>query len=86
LHHVICIHRDTLIYWIDLEPVGKNVMNTHSKSNNFIAILIAVILFAIGFLLYFIHEQSQSTEQNELGQTKTPSAITNEHSGAPFLS
>jgi cell division protein FtsN len=57
-------------------------MKTRSKSNNFIAILIAVILFAIGFLLYFIHAQSQSSEQKELGQTKTPSAIiTKYHAG-----
>jgi len=61
-------------------------MKTRSKSNNFIAILIAVILFAIGFLLYFIHEQSQSTEQKELGQTKAPSAITARYPAVPFSS
>jgi hypothetical protein len=54
-------------------------MKTRSKSNNFIAILIAVILFAIGFLLYFVHEQSQSSDQKELGQSKTPSAITTKY-------
>lgn len=54
-------------------------MKTHSKSNNFVAILIAVILFAIGFMLYFIHEQRQSDESNELGQTQVPSALTIHH-------
>jgi flagellar basal body-associated protein FliL len=54
-------------------------MKTHSKSNNFIAILIAVILFAIGFMLYFIHEQSQSREPDELGQAQVPSAVTISH-------
>lgn len=35
-------------------------MKVHSKSNNFIAILIALLLFAAGFIMYFIHQQSQS--------------------------
>jgi len=35
-------------------------MKSRSKSNNFIAILIAVILIAIGFALAFIHRQSES--------------------------
>jgi hypothetical protein len=61
-------------------------MNTRSKSNNFIAILIAIILFAIGFLLYFIHEQSQSAEPKELGQTKTHSTIITEYPAVPFSS
>lgn len=54
-------------------------MKTHSKSNNFVAILIAVILFAIGFMLYFIHEQRQSSEPDKLGQTQYPSVITARH-------
>mgnify|MGYP001814462829 CR=1 FL=1 len=45
-------------------------MKTHSRSNNLIAILIAVLLFAIGFVLYFVHEQRESeramTAANEL--------------------
>jgi hypothetical protein len=50
-------------------------MKTRSKSNNFIAILIAVILFAIGFLLYFIHAQSQSNNTENLGQSPPTSAV-----------
>jgi hypothetical protein len=50
-------------------------MNTRSKSNNFVAILIAVILFAIGFFLYFIHEQSQSNNPEDLGQSPPISAV-----------
>jgi hypothetical protein len=33
-------------------------MKSRSKSNNFIAIFIALLLFAFGFVLYFIHAQS----------------------------
>jgi len=46
-------------------------MKFRSKSNNLIGLLIAVILIAIGFALAFIHQQSESSEQN----TKTPVAI-----------
>ena len=59
-------------------------MKTRSKSNNFIAILIAVILFAIGFLLYFIHEQSQSDNQENLGQSPAPSAVIARNHVSPF--
>jgi cell division protein FtsN len=45
-------------------------MNSRSKTNNFIAILIAVILFAIGFALYFAHQQKKSDQQ--LGQIQSP--------------
>lgn len=47
-------------------------MKTHSKSNNFIAILIALLLFAIGFVLYFIHEQTQSDKDRANTQTGRP--------------
>jgi len=39
-------------------------MKSRSKSNNFIAILIAVILIAIGFALAFIHRQSAPKENH----------------------
>ena len=45
-------------------------MNSRFKTNNFVALLIAVILFAIGFGLYFAHQQAKSNEQ--VGQVKTP--------------
>ena len=34
-------------------------MKVHSKSNNFIAILIALLLFAAGFILYFVYQQTE---------------------------
>ena len=61
-------------------------MKTRSKSNNLVAILIAVILFAIGFLLYFIHEQSQSSEPVALGQTSIPGTVTVQQSATPHSS
>lgn len=45
-------------------------MNSRSKSNNFIALLIAIALFAIGFALYFIHQNSESNQQT--GQLEAP--------------
>ena len=39
-------------------------MKSRSKSNNLVALLIALILIAIGFALAFIHRQSESNEQN----------------------
>ena len=45
-------------------------MKTRSKSNNLIAILIALILMAIGFTLAFIHRQSESDEK----KTRAPVA------------
>jgi len=45
-------------------------MKSRSKSNNLIAILIALILIAIGFALAFIHRQSESNEKN----TRSPVA------------
>jgi cell division protein FtsN len=39
-------------------------MKSRSKSNNLIALLIAVILITIGFALAFIHRQSESSEKN----------------------
>jgi len=61
-------------------------MKTRSKSNNLVAILIAVILFAIGFLLYFIHEQTQSTEPQALGQANIPAVVTVRQSASPYSS
>ncbi len=43
-------------------------MKSRFKSNNFIALLIALILITIGFVLGFIHKQSESSEKN----VKTP--------------
>ncbi|MDX2418464.1 MAG: hypothetical protein QNK19_13465 [Xanthomonadales bacterium] len=48
-------------------------MNSRFKTNNFVALLIAVILFAIGFGLYFAHQQAKPNEQ--LGQVHTPVKI-----------
>jgi len=48
-------------------------MKSRSKSNNLIAILIALILIAIGFSLAFIHRQSESNKKN----TRTPVAVMN---------
>jgi hypothetical protein len=45
-------------------------MNSRSKTNNFIALLIAIALFAIGFALYFIHQNSESNKQT--GQLEAP--------------
>ena len=38
-------------------------MKTRSKSNNLIALFIALLLIAIGFALGFIHRQSESKEK-----------------------
>lgn len=38
-------------------------MKSRFKSNNFVALLIAVILIAIGFALAAIHRQSESNEK-----------------------
>jgi hypothetical protein len=54
-------------------------MKSRFKSNNFIAIIIALILFAVGFLLLFIHKQSESTQTR--GQIKT--VMINETSTLP---
>jgi len=48
-------------------------MNSRSKTNNFVALLIAAILFAAGFALYFAHQQLESKEQ--VGQILTPVTI-----------
>lgn len=39
-------------------------MKVHSKSNNFIAILIALLLFAAGFILYFVYQQTEQDSNN----------------------
>jgi hypothetical protein len=46
-------------------------MKSQFKSNNFIAIIIALMLFAVGFLLLFIHQQSESSQSG--GRVKTAS-------------
>jgi hypothetical protein len=46
-------------------------MKSRSKSNNFIAIFIALLLFAIGFVLYFIHAQSETDGNQRNTQTDT---------------
>jgi flagellar basal body-associated protein FliL len=40
-------------------------MESRFKSNNFIAILIALILMATGFALAFLHRQSESKTNQE---------------------
>jgi len=50
-------------------------MTSQFKSNNFIAILIALMLFAGGFLLYFIHEQSESDEKSKKTKKTTTQSI-----------
>jgi H+/gluconate symporter-like permease len=48
-------------------------MNSRSKTNNFIALLIAIALFAIVFALYFIHQNSESNKQT--GLLEAPAAV-----------
>ena len=48
-------------------------MKSRFKSNNYIAILIALILIILGFVLGFIHKQSESSEKQK--QSDTPVAI-----------
>lgn len=51
-------------------------MKYQSKSNNFIAVLIALMLFAAGFILFFLHEQSESDEKQK--PAKAVTMLTNE--------
>jgi heme/copper-type cytochrome/quinol oxidase subunit 3 len=44
-------------------------MDSRFKSNNLVAILIAVLLFATGFALYFIHRQTESRQEREKAPT-----------------
>ena len=44
-------------------------MKSQFKTNNFIGIIIALMLFAIGFLLLFIHQQSESSQAKERVKT-----------------
>jgi hypothetical protein len=46
-------------------------MKSRSRSNNFIALLIALILIATGFALAFIHRQSESDKKT----IKTPVSV-----------
>lgn len=48
-------------------------MNSRFKTNNLIAILVAIILFATGFVLYFMHQQSKPNET--LGQVRKPATV-----------
>ena len=50
-------------------PYEEAFMKTQFKSNNFIAVIIALILFAVGFLLFFIHKQSEASQTQ--GRVKT---------------
>jgi hypothetical protein len=55
-----------LIYYRTIVAGSETVpMKFSSRSNNFIAILIAVLLFAAGFALLIIHEQSESEKNIE---------------------
>jgi Tfp pilus assembly protein PilO len=55
----------TLIYYSTIVTSSEALMEFRSKSNNYVAILIAVMLIAMGFALAFIHKQSKSDEQKE---------------------
>jgi len=50
-------------------------MNVRFKPNNFIAILIAIALMAIGFVLFFINEQSTNISGGEQEQIREPTAV-----------
>lgn len=52
-------------------------MNSRSKTNNFIALLIAAILFAAGFAMYFIHQKLESEEKASQLQTHEKSEAPN---------
>ncbi len=68
----IFLHADILLHHL---TGSKTDMNSRFKSNNLVAILIAVILFATGFALYFIHRQSESKQE----QDKAPTAFISEN-------
>jgi hypothetical protein len=55
----------TLIYYSTIVTSSEALMEFRSKSNNYVAILIAVMLIVIGFALAFIHKQSESDEQKD---------------------
>ena len=64
-------------------------MKTSSRSNNFVAILIALLLFAIGFVLYFIHEQTQPNKDRantQNGRPLTTLSLTASSSTTPGIS
>jgi len=48
-------------------------MNSRFKTNNLVAILIAITLITTGFVLAFMHRQSESNEK--LGQVRIPAAM-----------
>jgi len=55
-----------------IAPTGYATMNSRFKSNNLIAVLIALLLMGTGFVLSFIHRQSESRlEQAKLNQPAT---------------
>ena len=63
-----------LIYYITIIATGHVTMSSRFKSNNFIAVIIALLLMGTGFVLSFLHRQSESRlEQAKLNQ---PAAVT----------
>jgi len=50
------------------------MMESRFKSNNFIAILIALILVATGFALAFVHRHSKSEASHQKPVGATPAA------------
>ena len=44
-------------------------MKSRSKTNNLVAILIALFLFALGFALLFVHQQKKSDKKSAQSQT-----------------
>ena len=50
-------------------------MKSRFKSNDFFAILIAVALIAIGFILLFIHEQSSLSEAHAPNETAGATSV-----------
>jgi len=64
-----------LLYYVVVAPTNETFMKSRFKSNNFIALLIALLLIATGFALAFIHRQSKTIEEAERG-TAPVAAIT----------
>ncbi len=58
-------------------------MSARSKTNNFVAILIAIILMAIGFALYFINEQSVAAREEAPAQAEEPITMSAEAEPEP---
>jgi hypothetical protein len=58
-------------------------MNSRFKTNNLVAILIAILLIATGLVLAFMHRQSESNEK--LGQLRVPAAVITEDTSSGTL-